>query len=73
MSDLIDQSYYLISESLPPQNFPDPAAQAFIATLTPEQSKLFDEYFLEESAREDAWCLSLFRRTVKLGLYIPGS
>lgn len=72
MSDLLTEMFYLIDESLPAQHRPAPAAQALIATFTPEQAKLFDAYVSEEASREDASRLSLFHRLIKLGLYIPG-
>lgn len=72
MSDLLTEMFYLIDESLPAQHSPDPAAQALLATFTPEQVKLFDAYISEEAAREDASRLSLFLRLIKLGLYVPG-
>lgn len=70
--DILTQIYNLISESLPAQHLPDYAAQAFMDSLTPEQTKLFNDYYLEESIREDEERLCLFRRLVHLGLYIPG-
>lgn len=72
MSELLTEIFYLIDESLPTQYSPDPAAQALLASFTPEQVRLFDDYTSEEAAREDARRLSLFQRLIKLGLYIPG-
>ncbi len=71
LDDLIEQIYFLISEALPAVHYPDPAYQALLATLTPEQSKLFDAFYLEFLDEENHERLRLFRCLVKLGLHIP--
>lgn len=73
MSDLLTEMFYLIDESLPLQHYPDPAAKALLATFTPEQNELFDDYVAEEASRENAERLLLFQYLIKLGLYVPGS
>ena len=72
MSDqeLLEQIYFLINENIPFQRHPDPAAQALLATFTPEQEKLFDAYFLENSSHETDERIRLFRRLIRLGLYL---
>ena len=71
MSDLIDQLYYLIDESLPVQRYPDSAEQAWEATLSPQQHQLFEDYQMEVFRRDSSERLILFRYLVKLGLHIP--
>lgn len=71
MSDLIDQLYYLIDESLPVQRYPHSAEQALEATLSPKQQQLFEDYQVEAFRRDSSERLILFRYLVKLGLHIP--
>lgn len=68
--DLLEQIYYLIDESIPSKRYPDPAAQALFATFTPEQEKLFDDYFLEAGAQENSARIRLFCRLIRFGLYL---
>ena len=68
--DLLEQIYYLINESIPFRKYPDPAAQALLATFTPEQEKLFDAYILEDGDHENSERIRLFRRLIRLGLYL---
>lgn len=47
MFDIIDAIYYLVDENLPAVNRPDPAAQAFFKTFSPEQEQLFNAFYSE--------------------------
>ncbi len=68
--DLLEQIYYLIDESLPFRKYPDPAEQALYASFTPEQEKLFENYISEVTGKETSERIRLFRRLIRLGLYL---
>lgn len=69
--ELLEQIYFLIDESLPVLRYPNSAEQALLATFTPEQEKLFDDYLSEAANKENGDRLQLFHYLVKLGLHIP--
>lgn len=71
MFDIIDAIYYLVDENLPAVNRPDPAAQAFFKTFSPEQEQLFNAFYSEFMGQITDRQLALFRYLVKLGLHIP--
>lgn len=71
MFDMITELYYLVDENLPVRQTPDPAAQALLSTLSPEQRRLFDAYCGESAALEDAARFGPFRDPVRLALHIP--
>lgn len=71
MDDLLTRLYYLLDEFLPTVQYPDSAEQALVATLTPEQMTLLEEYQMEVFRRDDAERRILFTFLVKLGIHIP--
>lgn len=71
MDDLLTRLYYLLDEFLPTVQYPDSAEQALVATLTPEQMALLEEYQMEVFRRDDAERRILFTYLVKLGIHIP--
>lgn len=71
MFDIINELYNLVDENLPIHHYPDPAYQALLISLSPEQHKLFDAYYSENLDREDEERRILFRYLVKPGLHIP--
>ena len=71
MFDIITELYYLVDENLPVYKYSDDAERALEATLSPEQRKLFEDYQMEVSRRDDAERRILIDYLVKLGLHIP--
>ena len=71
MDDLITRLYYFVDDFLPVVPHPDDAEQALIATLTPEQMVLLENYQMEVFRRDDAERRVLFTYLVKLLLRIP--
>ena len=71
MDDLLTRLYYLLDEFLPTVQYPNDAEQALVATLTPEQMALLEDYQMEVFRRDDAERRILFSYLVKLGLHVP--
>ena len=71
MQDLLFELYYMIDEHLPVVQYPDEAQRALEATLTPEQTVLFENYQMEVFRRDNGERLILFEYLVRLGLHIP--
>lgn len=71
MGDILTRLYYLLDEFLPTVQYPDDAERALVATLTPEQMALLEEYQMEVFRRDDAERRILFTFLVKLGIHIP--
>ncbi len=71
MDDLITRLYYFVDDFLPVVPHPNDAEQALVATLTPEQMVLLEDYQMEVFRRDDAERRALFTFLVKLGIHIP--
>ena len=54
MFDIITELYYLVDENLPVYKYSDDAERDLEATLSPERRKLFEDYQMEVSRRDDA-------------------
>lgn len=71
MDDILTRLYYFVDDFLPVVPHPNDAEQALVATLTPEQMVLLEDYQMEVFRRDDAERRALFTFLVKLGIHIP--
>lgn len=71
MPDILTQLYYFVDSKLPVDHYPQPAEDALVATLSPEQMKLFETFTAENIDQTDKERQKLFYFTLRMALNIP--